>query len=217
MKMLLAKLWQRITGRSAPSAAPPAVPYIPPNPAGPVAWSSSGLPIQPLERNVEVRAVSGLQNELGHMERRYRGADGEMIRYYEDRRSLIAGCGHHVMAASLEGAPQKSPRHREIAGLCAYCLREYQGLVAKGQMDPLEAERLSLVCTECAQMSTSGHLCCPRHRKTAVTPDGTTQYIDPDTAKSMARQNTIAKALHTVTWLLAETPHTQEHKPTDQE
>lgn len=215
MKHSFATFWQWFTRRSAPNAAPPAVPCVPPNPTGPSGWSSSGLPVQPLERNVEVHAISGLQNELSQVERRYRSADGELIRYYEDRRSLVAGCGHAV--TPFEGDPEKHARHRGIAGLCAYCLCEYQGLVDKGQMDPLEAERLSIVCTDCAQMSTSGHLCCPRHRKAMVMPDGTTQYVDPDAAKSMARQNTMAKAWHAVTWLLAEPENPQEQKTTDEE
>jgi len=213
VNMLLARLWNRLTGRSATSAAP-AVPYVPPNPTSTAGWSSSGLPLQPRECNVEVYSIGGLQNELSQVERRYRSADGGIVRHYEDRRSLVAGCGH--TAVPRQDNSEKYPDHRGIGGLCSFCLREYYSLVEKGQMDPLEAERLSIVCTDCARMSVSGHLCCPRHRKAMVMPDGTTQYIDPDTAKSMSRQNTMAKALHAATWLFTEPQNPQEPKTPNQ-
>jgi hypothetical protein len=216
MKMFFARLWQWFTRCSAPGATPSAVPYVPLNPAGPGNWSN-GLPFQPLERNVEVYSISGLKIELSQMERRCRSVDGEIIRLYENRRQIIGSCGHTLDATPSEGDPEKNPHHRKIAGQCVYCLREYQPLVEKGQMDPLEAERLSLICPDCARMSTSGRLCCPRHRKAVVMRDGATQYLDPDTAKSMARQDTIAKALHVVTWLFAEPQNPQEHKTLGQE
>jgi hypothetical protein len=217
VNMFSARFWQWLTGRSASKAVPPTVPYVPPGPAGSPGWSGGGLPVQPLERNIEVHTIAGLQNKLSQIECRSRSAAGELIRYYEGCGDIVGGCRHRMRVASCEGGAGKDPRGREIAGLCDYCLREYQLLVEKGQMDPLEAERLSLICTDCAQMSTSGHLCCPRHRKAMADPDGKTVYLDPDAAKSMARQKTIAKALDVVTWLFAEPQDAQEHKPTDQE
>jgi hypothetical protein len=210
VNMLFARFWQWLTRRSAPNAAPPAVPYVPPNPAGPAGWSNNGLPIQPLERNVEVYAISGMKNQPGQVDCRFRSAAGEMIRRHEDHGRGIGACGHLIDF-------EKAPHHRGIGGLCIYCLREYQALVDKGLMDPLEAERLSIVCSDCCQMTSSGHLCCPRHRKAMATPDGETVYLDPDAAKSMARQNTIAKALNVVTWLFAEPQNPQKDKTSDQD
>jgi hypothetical protein len=79
-------------------------------------------------------------------------------------------------------------------------------------MHPLEAERLSMVCSTCAQMTTSGHLSCPRHRVAVVGPTGTTQYVDADTAKNMARKDTVGKAVNTLAWLFGTSQEPESKK-----
>ncbi len=157
--------------------------------------------------------MGGLLNDLRYEERRYRGPDKEIIHYCDDQRYILAGCGHPVTMDQIKTDGKRDPC-RQFGGLCAYCVREYQPLVEKGQMHPLEAERRSMVCSACAQMTISGHLSCPKHRKAVVGPDGTTQYIDAETAKNMARKDTVGKAVNTFMRLLGTTQQpesTREH------
>lgn len=186
-----------------------AVPKVQPAPPATSAQPGTGSSVRPLERNVEVSSIAGLLTELRRVETRYMGADGEVIHCLEAHGGFVLGCGHHGTA---QASAEEGPRGREIAGLCAYCVREYQPLVEKGEIDPLQAERLSLVCNECARMTTSGHLCCPRHSTKVTAEDGSTQYIDPDTAKSASRQSTIAKALSVFQYLFGEPQEQQEDK-----
>ncbi len=160
--------------RSPKNAATPNV-----QPAPPVASAQpgTGSSVRPLERNVEVSSIAGLLNELRRVETRYVGADGEVIHCLEAHGGFVLGCGHHGTA---QAGAEEGTRGREIAGVCAYCVRDYQPLVDKGELDPLQAERLSLVCNECARMTTSGHLCCPRHSRKVTAEDGTTPVHRPD-------------------------------------
>jgi len=196
--------------RSSKNAA---VPKVQPGPPPASTWSNAGAPIRPLERNIEVNRVVGLLNEQCHVETRYMGADGELIYCIEDHGGLVLGCGHHGTAHI---SVKEATCGRGIAGVCVYCAREYQPLVEKGEIDALQAERLSLVCNECARMTTAGHLCCPRHATKVTAEDGTIQYIDPDTAKSAARQNTIAKAVGALMCLFGE-PQEQQEQRTNRE
>ena len=184
MIRVLYALWHWLTGRSPGKTATPATPPIQPPSPGPPGWPGCGVPVQPLERSIEIASMEGLLTELRYEESRYRGPDGEIIRYCRDGTTGAYGCGH-------------TGELLKVAGLCAYCVREYQPLVEKGQMHPLEAERRSMVCSACAQMTISGHLSCPKHRKAVVGPDGTTQYIDAETAKNIARKDTVGKAVNT--------------------
>lgn len=197
--------------RSPKNAATPNVQPAPPAPSG---WPNSGPPVQPLERNIEVRSIGGLLNELRRVDSRYRSADGEIISCCEDLGGIVCGCGHTTTA--LQAGTEKNIREKWIAGLCAYCVREYQPLVEKGEIDALQAERLSLVCSDCARMTTSGHLCCPRHATPLTAEDGTIQYIDPDTAKSASRQSTIVKALGVFQYLFGD-PQNPQKQGTNQE
>jgi hypothetical protein len=140
--------------------------------------------------------MGGLFNELRHEDNRYRGPNGEIIHCCDDQKYILAGCGHPITMGQIESDGKKD-HGRQFGGLCVYCRREYKPLVERGQMHPLEAERLAMVCSTCAQMTISGHLSCPKHRKAVVGPDGTTQYIDAETAKNIARKDTVGKAVNT--------------------
>lgn len=199
---LLSTLWHWLTGRSPGKTAAPATPPIQPPPPGPPGWPGHGAPVQPLECSVEIVSLGGLLTKPRYEESRYRGPDGEIIRYCRDDAQGVYGCGH-------------TGELLKIAGLCAYCVREYQPLVEKGQMHPLEAERLSMVCSACVQMTISGHLSCPKHRAAVVGPDGTTQYVDKETSKNMTRKDTVGKAINAFFWLFgtSQQPESkEEHK-----
>lgn len=186
-----------------------ATPNVQPGPPAASAQPGTGSSVRPLERNVEVSSIAGLLNELRRVDSRYLGDNGEIISCLEDHSQFVLGCGHHGTA---QASAEEGPHSRAIAGLCAYCVRDYQPLVEKGEIDALQAERLSLICNECARMTTSGHLCCPRHSTKVTAEDGSTQYIDPDTAKSASRQSTIVKALSVFQYLFGEPQEQQEDK-----
>ena len=208
MTRLLSAVWHWLTGRSSRNTATPAGPPMQPPAPGASGWPGTGIPLQPLERSIEIASMGGLFNELRHEENRYRGPGGEIIHCCDDRRYILAGCGHPVTMGQIV-TDGKHDQGRHLGGLCVYCVREYQPFVERGQLDPLEAERLSMVCSDCAQMTTSGHLSCPRHRIAVVKPTGTTQYVDKDTAKSMARKNAVGKAVHTLAWLFGAPQETE--------
>lgn len=211
MTSFASKLLTWLTNRSPRNAA---VPNVQPGQSAPMGPSSCGGPVQPIERNVEVRSIAGLLNRAYQVDSLGRGADDELVRYRDDGGGILAGCGHTVR--EFEGQSEKHQDGRRIAGLCAYCVREYQPQVQKGLMDPLHAERLSLVCSECAKISTSGYLCCPRHCAPTVGPDGSTHYVDSETAQKMARQDVVGKALRAVTWLFGD-PRDPQDQQTSQE
>jgi len=197
--------------RSPKNAATPNVQAAPPAAS---AQSNAGAPIEPLERNVEVRSIRGLLNDLHRLDGRYRSAEGELISRCEAEEGIALTCGH--IGTAFRPSGERDRAETWIAGQCAYCVREYQHLVEKGEIDPLQAERLSLVCNECARMTTAGHLCCPRHATKVTAEDGTIQYIDPDTAKSASRQGTIAKALSVFQYLFGD-PQNPQKQGTNQE
>ena len=156
MTNLLSTLWHWLTGRSPGKTAAPATPPTQSPPPGPPGWPGHGVPVQPLERSIETASMGGLFNELRHEDNRYRGPNGEIVHCCDDQRYILAGCGHPITMGQIESDGKKD-HGRQFGGLCVYCRREYQPLVDKGQMNPLEAERLSMVCSDCAQMTTSGH------------------------------------------------------------
>ena len=214
MMSISSALWHWLTGRSPGTAAPPTVPPIQPPPPGASGWPGPAVPLQPLERSIETASMGGLLNDLRYEDNRYRGPDGEIIHLCHGRRHILAGCGHPITMGQIESDGKKD-HGRHLGGLCVYCVREYQPLVEKGQMHPLEAERRSMVCSTCAQMTTSGHLSCPRHRKAVIGSTGTAQYVDADTAKNMARKDTVGKAINAFFWLLgtSQQPESkEEHK-----
>ncbi|MDI6449139.1 hypothetical protein [Anaerobaca lacustris] len=191
-----------------------ATPNVQPAPPATSAQSSASAPIEPLERNVEVRSIRGLLNDLHRLDGRYRSAEGELISRCEAEEGIVLTCGH--IGTAFRPSPEKDRAETWIAGLCTYCVREYQSLVEKGELDALQAERLSLICNECARMTTSGHLCCPRHSTKVTAEDGSTKYIDPDTAKSASRQSTIVKALSVLQYLFGD-PQNPQKQGTNQE
>ena len=199
MKNPASKFWDWFMNRSPRDAA---VPDVQP---GSSAWphpSSGDSAIQPIERHVEMRSFAGLLNTPYRVETLGRSVDDELVRCHHDGADMILGCGHKV--SGFQDKDKKPQDDRTIAGLCAYCVREYQPQVQKGEMDPLHAERLSLVCSECAKVSTSGYLCCPRHCKPTAGSDGTTHYVDSETALKMARQDVVGKAFRAVMWLFGQ-------------
>lgn len=146
---------------------------------------------QVIERNMEMESAVGLSLRIGRIQSLLRGEHGELIRVSEQKPCLL-GCGHII--SQLQPEDRQGCHIRGLAGPCAFCLRDYSQGVQKGQISPSDAERLSLVCTDCARMTSSGVLCCPKHYTTVMAPDGSERYVDPDGAAQLRRQETVSKA-----------------------
>jgi len=176
------KFWQSILNRSPRNAAAPDVQPIPPVSIPSPYVSESGCPI---ETNVRTESIGGLFFKLGSTQSASRRPDGHLMTT-EDELAQILGCGHKV--TQLEAVDRPGEHIRGIAGACECCKAENQRLLSKGKLSILDAERLSLVCSDCGKITTSGLLCCPRHYVAVVKPDGTTTYLDQEQSEQLERQ-----------------------------
>jgi hypothetical protein len=190
MKGLCSKLWNWIMTRSPKNASVPNVQY---RSAGYANNSVNRPGAQLIETNVDIQSITGLLSKFGKTDNLFCGPDGELLRINEQV-SILLGCGHVV--TQLQAAEKKGRRIRGIAGPCYFCLIDYSRLFAKGLISALDAERLSLTCTECGKITTSGYLCCPKHREeNGHKPNGEPIYIDTEHAKQIQRQDTMKLAL----------------------
>lgn len=186
MKNILKTIWNALWHRSPHNATQSQVSQHPVH-NWPVGGPSAAD--QVIETLVETECLGPI--ELGEISQACQKADGELS---QSSRKLIivAGCNHIVTQFQ---PVQKQNRHiRGIAGQCEYCLTELGPLYNTGQISPYDFFRLSLVCTDCAHMTTSGYLSCPKHYTMVTQTDGTTVYLGPAEAKELRRRNTI----HTV-------------------
>jgi hypothetical protein len=213
MITLLSKLWKWAVNRSPKNAA---IPDVRPHPAGDTENTPQTPGVQPIETNMESQSFIGLLARLGKQENLFRSPDGELVRA-SDQTWILLGCGH--VAGQVQAIDEKHRHIRGIAGICARCLRENQRLLEKRQISPFDAERLSLVCTDCAKITVSGQLCCPRHYTAMTAPDGSVAYLDTEQAEEIERQDTIRRALGIANLLFGEdepqVPDKQEKEPKD--
>lgn len=146
--------------------------------------------LKPIETSIETQSVIGLFHQSGHVDDAAQGPDGELVASRDNRQSILAGCGH---IAQLQDSVTDQNQYPRIAGVCAYCLAENAELVEREEISPLEAERLSLICSDCGKVTTSGLLCCPRHYTVIERPAGKIIYLDPQEAKQLKRKETLAR------------------------
>jgi RNA polymerase subunit RPABC4/transcription elongation factor Spt4 len=159
---------------------------------------------EPIEHYFETESIQGSQVRTGLEEFAFKGPGGELIRGRSSS-LIIIGCSHLV--SRIQQPSDRKDCTKGIAGRCYYCSIEAGELLSKGLISPFDAERLSLVCTDCARITSSGRLCCPRHYTMAVNPDGTTVYIDPEEALKQKRQQTATTIITGLAGLFAqETP-----------
>jgi hypothetical protein len=199
------RLWKYLFERSPRATSTPNVQPQAPDPV------ASG---QPIERNLDMQSAVGLLLRVGRIENLLRGDEGELIRAHEHK-SCLLGCGHII--TQLQPEERDGCHIRGLGGPCAYCLRENTGRLDKGELSPFDAERLSLVCSDCAKMTSSGVLCCPRHYTAVTAADGSEQYVDRDGAVQLKRQRTIAKAFGLVRSLFGEEEEPPSQSPSDKE
>lgn len=198
MKTFIKRVWDFLMGRSYnPTAGP-----TPPNPAyGAPSGSGQQSPTaRPIDVCSEEDIVLGLDLRLGTHESVYMGPDGE-YRRAKRHISVLCGCGHIIRSTpAQESSESKNQQpNRKLEGECCYCSQEYDVLVLSGKLSPAEAQRLSLVCSDCARITVSGKLACRKHTEAITDQTGQTIFLGPDDQVEYQRQ----KTLHRFTGILA--------------
>ena len=184
-----------------------------PNPGTlPQEWNAPETPsagVQPIEISTEEECIIGSTVSLGQQNKAAQGPADELIRAHKDV-YVLCGCNHvacHVQATHKQG---QQPT-RGIAGKCRYCEKEYDRDVLKGRLTLFEADRRSLVCTDCARLTVSGVLSCPNHCTEVTETDGQTIYLGPEERSQLERKQTIQKILMPFTLLFS--PQSQPEIP----
>jgi hypothetical protein len=176
------KLWNWLINRSPRNAAQP-------NPTAPSDQQASGQASaynnRPFETYIETQSIQGFQTKVGWQESGVKTPDGELFRSRETF-ALTLGCGHIVN--QQQQADQQDRHVRGIAGICFYCQQELLKALIRGEITPFDAERLSLVCSDCGKITISGQLCCPKHYTAIANPDGTVIYLGPEDVKEQERK-----------------------------
>lgn len=168
---------------------------------------------QPIEASFEQENIIGSCLSLGVQNNIGRRSNGQLVRFL-NKDSVLCGCGHPVSQLHAENEHGK-PRKRGLAGKCLYCSKEYQKLLAKGLISEIDAERLSWVCSDCAQLTISGVLCCPQHYATIVDTNGNAIYLGPDEQLKQSRKELIQKILVPLSTLFMEPNQPQLPPPRD--
>ena len=188
-----------------------------PNPSAmPYDQDANGIPSnesQTIEISIEQDVIIGLPLSFGDEDTIARGPNGELIRSHK-KIYILCGCGHIPSQLHAEKDAGKSPK-RGIAGKCLYCEKEFQKMLKNGLVSGIEAERQSLVCTECAQLTVSGILCCPRHYAAIGDENGNIVYLGPDEQTQQKRNDTIQKILMPFAALFTEPNKPQLPPPSD--
>ena len=192
------KFWQWVLNRSPQNAAKPNVQS---NPIDNVGNASIPIGTEPLETYRKTGFILGSPIKIGFEEGTLRGPGGQLFREHNEL-SIPIGCGHIV--CQIQAVDQQDRHIRGIAGSCFYCAPESQKLLQKGKITALDAERLSLVCTDCGKITISGQLCCPKHYTQVTNPDGTITYLSPEDAEEQDRQNTTKTILNSVALLFGQ-------------
>jgi hypothetical protein len=198
MTQFIGKLWQWILNRSPRNAATPDVQPIPPGSIPSPGVSDGGCPI---ETNVRTESIADLFFKLGSTQSASREPDGQLITT-EDKLAQILGCGHVV--TQLQAVDRPGEHIIGIAGPCEQCKADNQRLLLKGELSIFDAERLSLVCTDCGKSTPSGLLCHPKHCVEEVQPDGTRSYLPQEQSVQLERQRTAQMPLQFIAGLLGE-------------
>ena len=192
------KFWKWFFNRSPQNAA---TPNVQPKPTEGVDNTAASTGAEPLEQYIETESILDGPIRIGFEEGALRGPNGQLIRT-RNRASILLGC-HHIVC-QVQAVDQQDRHIRGIAGKCFYCDLEGQELLQKGQISLFDAERLSLICTDCGKITLSGQLCCPKHYTAVVNPDGTTAYLSPEDAEEQKRQNTTKTILNSVALLFGQ-------------
>lgn len=210
MTNFASKFWNWLVNRSPQNAASP-TPTAPPGqqPSGQASVHSS----RPFETYIETQSIQGFFTKVGWQESCVKTPDGELFRT-RDNFALPIGCGH--IARQQQPVDQPDRHIRGIAGICFYCQQDILKALSRGEITPFDAERLSLVCSDCGKVTVSGQLCCPKHYARLIGPDGSEVYLGPDDIKKQDQNRLIAKMLGPILDLFLEEGQTTE-QPKSQE
>ena len=198
MSKSTSRFWDWLFNRSPQNAAKPQVQSRPSEQNAQANEHANG---QPIETYLEADELIASLIRLGFEETALRAPDGQLVRV-NSKKELQIGCGHIV--SQFQAVNQHDRHIRGIAGKCFYCGLELQGLFEKGEVTVFDAQRLSLVCDQCAQIVVSGHLCCPKHYTPLPNPDGSTTYLGPEDAKQQERQTTTTRIIQSVALLFGQ-------------
>jgi len=169
--------------------------------------------VTPVEYNTEQEVIIGSGINLGRQDVALQGPNGEF--YFSSKSlSILCGCGHLVSQLHEETEPGKTPK-RGICGKCLYCEVKFEKMVSKKLMTREEADIKSSVCTECARITTSGILCCPKHYTEVVDSDGKSLYLSPETVEVQNREEIISKIFSPFVSLFTEQNSHQLPSPED--
>ena len=194
MNNFSSKFWDYWLKRSPQNAAKPEV-----GGQFPDAFAEISLPpgSELLEADLQFESIRGFVSKLGTVSSAAKGPDGQLIRV-RNKQSIVCTCGHVVS------------EREKLGGICIHCLVDvYEKLRSRRctGIAPTDVEPLFFVCSDCAKMTRSGVLCCPKHYKTD--PDGTESYLSPDDVRDLKRQNHIKTVLETLASLFCkDTPQT---------
>jgi len=199
--MIGVKLFNWLFNSSPQNAAKPqvqqhTVPEIP-NPA-----------IEPIESYAETDSILGSGLKVGLIERASR-ENGQLVRTHDNVKAII-GCGHLIH--QFQADDQEDKHVAGIAGQCFYCAGELEELREKGKVSDFDAERLSYVCTDCAQITESGKLCCPKHYKAVSNPDGTKAYLSSEDIKDQKRDDCVQLAKNSIAMLFGSNDQSKEEE-----
>jgi len=201
-------IWNYIFRRSQQNAAKADARYNPPEDTLDGCTPGVG---QRIETNLETESIQGLFTRFVSVDGAIKHRDGQLITT-RNTIAVLLGCSHVV--TQLQAVDQEDQHIRGIAGKCYYCDEEIQPLIRKGQISPLDAERLSLVCSDCGKITVSGRLCCPKHYAAITNPDGTTVYLGPKDVQEQQRQSTVKMVLDSVASLFGQVdPKTPQENP----
>lgn len=159
-----------------------------------------------IEADLQFESILGFVSKLGTVSSAAKGPDGQLIRV-RNKQSIACTCGHVVS------------EREKLGGICIHCLVDvYQKLRSRrcAGVAPTDVEPLFFVCSDCAKMTRSGVLCCPKHYETETKSDGSESYLSPDDVREQKRQNHIKTVLDTLNLLFCkDTPQT--HNSNNQE
>ena len=171
----------------------------------------------PIELAVEQDLIMGTNLSLGRQDSVAEGPNGELIRSHKNV-SILCGCGHIVSQLQPTQEQGKAPV-RGIAGECFYCDIEFNELMSKRLITAFDVERRSSVCSDCAKITVSGKLCCPKHYIAITDANGGIMYLGLDDqikqqqlAEEQARNDVIQKVFVSFTSLFSEQKPEDTHE-----
>ena len=202
------RFFQTIFLRSSAQAAQPNVSPQPPD--DPFAPPMPGQP-QPIESYFEGDRFGPLQ--MGKVEFAGKDVFDQLVRG-STKYSVLLGC-HHLVS-QIQPMQTETQKIRGVAGVCHYCDLEIQqeqqrrSRAGEPLMSPADAIRSTLVCTDCAHLSVSGKLCCPRHSQLIDDGNGKQICLGVEEIEAQGKRASIMKVLMPVLELFTEDPEVAE-------